>query len=73
MLLDNKLLKSPTGNKLVDTINKLENLMSRLYHQNVDYNEVSEEYLELYDITVMINEKHKRALRVKRNMFPTGF
>jgi hypothetical protein len=72
MLLDSKLLKSPTGATLIDTINKLENLMSRLYHQNVDYEEVSEEYHELYDATIIINEKHQRAHRVRSRYFPNG-
>ena len=72
MLLDSKLLKTPTGVTLIDTINKLENLMSRLYHQTVDYDEISEEYHQLYDTTIVINEKHERAQRVRSRYFPNG-
>ena len=42
-----KLLKTPTGNKLLRLFDKMEKLISELYH-NTD-NDMETEYFEVYD------------------------
>ena len=71
MTYDQNILMSRTGSKLLDLFDKMENMISKLYHTTITDEAVESEYFELYDEIARlrkIRDKLKRKNR-RRNMF----
>ena len=61
MRLDNRILCTKTGTKLVNVLKEAELLLSDMYHSGIYEDEVNDKYHELYDRIDLIQELHKTA------------
>ena len=64
-----KLLKTPTGNKLLRLFDKMEKLISELYH-NTD-NDMETEYFEVYDeikkLKEVLNKSNDKRVLINKS------
>ena len=71
MSYDQNILLSRTGSKLLDLFDKMERLVSKLYHESLTDDKTQDEYFEIYDEIDRLRTIRNKILRKKRrnNMF----